>query len=49
MEEKSLKKVEILHEDEDIIVCVKPQGMATQNDKSTQMDLFHYLLKVFYI
>lgn len=43
MEEKSLKKVEILHEDEDIIVCVKPQGMATQNDKSTQMDLFHYL------
>ncbi|MBD8973001.1 MAG: RluA family pseudouridine synthase, partial [Clostridiales bacterium] len=27
-------KVEILYEDEDILVCVKPVGMPVQGDKS---------------
>jgi 23S rRNA pseudouridine1911/1915/1917 synthase len=35
--------VEILQEDEDILVCIKPQGVATQSDKSMDMDLMSYL------
>lgn len=35
------KKVNILYEDSDIIVCEKPQGMAVQSDKSVSIDLFH--------
>lgn len=36
-------KVEILYEDEDIIVCVKPYGMPVQGDKSRDTDLLSYL------
>lgn len=36
-------KVEILYEDEDIIVCVKPYGMPVQSDKSRDTDLVSYL------
>lgn len=36
-------KVEILHEDADIIVCVKPYGMPAQGDKSRDTDLLSYL------
>lgn len=35
--------VEILYEDEDIIVCVKPYGMPVQGDKSRDIDLLSYL------
>lgn len=36
-------KAEILHEDEDIIVCVKPYGMPSQSDKSKDADVVSYL------
>lgn len=36
-------KVEILHEDSDIIVCLKPYGMPTQDDKTNDLDLVNYL------
>lgn len=36
-------KVEILYEDKDIIVCVKPFGMPVQEDKSRDADLVSYL------
>ena len=36
-------KVDILHEDEDIIVCVKPYGIPVQGDKTRDTDLCTYL------
>ena len=36
-------KVKILFEDEQVIVCVKPAGMPSQDDKSSTMDLQNYL------
>lgn len=42
------KKVSILYEDRDIIVCEKPQGMAVQSDKTVSMDLLHYLKAYLY-
>lgn len=36
-------KVDILYEDEDLIVCVKPYGMPVQGDKSRDTDLLSYL------
>lgn len=36
-------KVEILYEDSDILVCVKPYGMPVQEDKSRDTDLVSYL------
>lgn len=36
-------KVNILYEDEDIIVCVKPFGMPVQEDKSRDTDLLSFL------
>ncbi|MCM1158249.1 MAG: RluA family pseudouridine synthase [Bacteroidales bacterium] len=36
-------KVEILHEDKDIIVCVKPYGMPVQGDKTRDTDLLSFL------
>ena len=36
-------KVEILYEDADIIVCVKPYGMPAQGDKSHDTDVLSYL------
>lgn len=36
-------KVEILYEDSDIIVCIKPYGMPVQSDKSRDTDVLSYL------
>lgn len=36
-------KVDILYEDKDIIVCVKPYGMPVQGDKSRDIDLLSFL------
>lgn len=36
-------KVEILYEDSEILVCVKPYGMPVQADKSRDTDLLSYL------
>lgn len=36
-------KIEILHEDADIIVCIKPYGMPAQGDKSRDTDVLSYL------
>ncbi len=35
--------VKILYEDEEIIVCVKPTGMASQPERSSSMDLASWL------
>lgn len=35
--------VKILYEDKHIIVCVKPQGMPSQSDRSSAMDLVSWL------
>jgi len=42
------KKVSILYEDRDIIVCEKPQGMSVQSDKTVSIDLLHYLKSYLY-
>lgn len=36
-------KIEILYEDKDIIVCVKPYGVPAQGDKSRDTDVLSYL------
>lgn len=36
-------KIEILYEDADIIVCIKPYGVPTQEDKTRDTDVFRYL------
>lgn len=38
-----MRKPEILYEDNAIIVCVKPDGMPAQGDKSMSQDLVSYL------
>lgn len=35
-------KIEILHEDEDIIVCIKPFGVPAQGDKTRDLDVLSY-------
>ena len=42
------QKVKILYEDSDIIVCVKPQGMPSQSDKTRDMDMVNYLKNYLY-
>ena len=42
------QKVKILYEDSDIIVCVKPQGMPSQRDKTRDMDMVNYLKNYLY-
>lgn len=36
-------KVKILHEDEDIIVCIKPNGVPSQSDRSVDEDMVSYI------
>lgn len=36
-------EVPILHEDEQIIVCVKPAGVPSQSDKTSDYDMVNYL------
>ena len=36
-------KIDILYEDADILVCVKPYGMPVQGDKSRDTDMLTYL------
>lgn len=38
-----MEKPEILHEDDAIVVCVKPDGMPSQSDRSMSRDLAGYL------
>jgi 23S rRNA pseudouridine1911/1915/1917 synthase len=40
---KKQLKPEILYMDESVIVCVKPQGMPVQNDKSRDLSVLNYL------
>ena len=42
------QKVKILYEDQDIIVCVKLQGMPSQSDKTRDLDLVNYLKNYIY-
>lgn len=41
-------KVKILHEDNDIIVCIKPHGMPSQSDKSIDEDMVSYIKNYIY-
>lgn len=38
-----MRQPEILLQDEELLVCVKPDGMPAQSDKSTSQDLVSYL------
>ncbi|MBO4996767.1 MAG: RNA pseudouridine synthase [Lachnospira sp.] len=38
-----MRQPEILLEDKEILVCIKPDGMPAQSDKSTSQDLVSYL------
>ena len=38
-----MEKIDILYEDNDILVCIKPYGMPVQGDKSRDTDLLTYL------
>ena len=40
-----VSNVEILYEDDDIIVCIKPAGMPSQGDKRGNKDLVRELKK----
>ena len=40
---KNCKKPEILYINQEIIVCIKPQGMPVQNDKSRDLSVLNYL------
>lgn len=41
-------EINILHEDKDILVCVKPYGVPAQGDKSRDTDLVTYLKHYIY-
>lgn len=41
-------EINILHEDKDILVCVKPYGVPAQGDKSRDTDLVTYLKHTIY-
>ena len=41
-------KIPILYEDESIIVCVKPQGVSSQADKSNDEDIVNYFKSYIY-
>lgn len=41
-------RIEILHEDDDIIVCVKPAGVPTQPDRTNDEDMESYLKNYLY-
>ncbi|MGN0495949.1 MAG: RluA family pseudouridine synthase [Lachnospiraceae bacterium] len=41
-------KIEILFEDKDIIVCIKPYGVPSQGDKSRDTDVLSYLKNYIY-
>ncbi|MEE1313389.1 MAG: RNA pseudouridine synthase [Lachnospiraceae bacterium] len=40
---KNQPKPEILYIDDSVIVCIKPQGMPVQNDKSRDLSVLNYL------
>ena len=40
-----VSNIEILYEDDDIIVCIKPAGMLSQGDKKGNKDLVRELKK----
>ena len=42
-----MAEVKILYEDKDIIVVVKPAGMASQEERSADMDMVSWLKNYF--
>lgn len=44
----SVNNIKILYEDSDIIVCIKPQGMPSQSDKTRDLDMVNYLKNYLY-
>ncbi len=47
-EENKMKKVPILYEDDTLLVCVKPQGMPSQSDKTRDEDVANYFKSLLY-
>lgn len=43
-----MKKIPILYEDQDLLVCVKPQGISSQADKSNDGDVLDYFKSYLY-
>ena len=43
MRGKQMTEVKILYEDKDIIVVVKPAGMASQEERSVDVDMVSWL------
>lgn len=43
-----MKKIPILYEDQEILVCVKPQGVSSQADKSNDGDVLDYFKSYLY-
>ena len=46
--EKMMKSIPILYEDDVMIVCVKPQGVPSQSDKSGDGDVLNYFKSYIY-
>ena len=43
-----MKKIPILYEDDTLLVCVKPQGIPAQADKSNDEDVLNYFKSYIY-
>lgn len=43
-----MKKIPILYEDQEVLVCVKPQGVSSQADKSNDGDVLDYFKSYLY-
>ena len=43
-----MSNIEILHEDDDILVCIKPQGMPCQADRAGSKDVYNQLKSMIY-
>ena len=43
-----MKKIPVIYEDNELIVCVKPQGVSSQADKSNDEDVLDYFKSYLY-
>ena len=42
---QGMNKLNILYEDKDIVVCIKPAGVASQNERGFRQDMISMLMK----
>lgn len=43
-----MRKLQVLHEDKDILVCIKPMGVPSQGDKTRDVDMVTLVKKYIY-